>query len=569
MTFRVAQAIAAAGVLFSLIATTHPATADPLSLLHTSGVRIVDAGGHRVTLRGVNIGGWMMLEAWMTPADSSGLPDNYTMIQTLDKRFGVAEEQNLLKTYEKTWITTQDLDNIQAQGLNFIRVPIWWPNFYTLDGKWRPDAFEMLDWIVDEASKRGIYTLIDMHGVFGGESKAQSSGQEDDAYWTNAHDQDATDAMWAKIAEHYKDNPAVMGYDLINEPMNPPATVDVYKAYDRLYKVIRGVDPTHIIVMDSTFGQYSLESMPDPDTRTWTNIIYEIHEYQFAGDQATVEKGAMNRVLNINAHRLWPMPAYIGEFNGFGSGSTGADTWQYILSLYNDDAVNWTMWSYKSTHGNATDDSWGLYTPKNPRPPVPNLQKDDPATIAADWKQWSTANAFTLNPMLGPLLRGGESPFRGIAQSIPGTIPFDTYDNGGPGLGYNSGGATQNAGGVFRTDGIGIETCADTAGHGDGRDVGWTGDGYWMRYTVDVAKAGVYDVDIRASSGVGGGIVHLESTTGADLSAPIKIPNTEGWQNWTDVHAKVNLAAGPQTLEFYEDTGGENLESMTFTPLPS
>ena len=52
--------------------------------------------------------------------------DNYSVIQTLDNRFGVATEQSLIKTYQNNWITTNDLDNIKALGMNYIRLPFWW-----------------------------------------------------------------------------------------------------------------------------------------------------------------------------------------------------------------------------------------------------------------------------------------------------------------------------------------------------------------------------------------------------------------------------------------------------------
>ena len=68
----------------------------------------------------------------MTPADSSGLADEYSIIQKLDSRFGVSTEQSLIKTYRQSWINSQDLDNIKAQGMNVVRVPVWWGDFYPL-----------------------------------------------------------------------------------------------------------------------------------------------------------------------------------------------------------------------------------------------------------------------------------------------------------------------------------------------------------------------------------------------------------------------------------------------------
>lgn len=564
------KSFASIAVVALVLCSALAAVADPaITMLHTSGVHIVDATGRRVRLQGYNLGGWMLIEPWMTPVRAGHDFNNYKIIQLLDQRFGVETEQRLLRTYEENWITTQDLDNIRAQGLNFIRVPIWWLNFETLDGTWRPDGFDMLDWVVREASKRGIYTLIDMHGVVGGEAPVQSSGQADNAYWTNGHDQHETAALWAKIATHYAGNPGVMGYDLINEPFGAPSIDDVHKAYASLYKVIRAVDPDHIIVMDSTYGSFSWDTMPNPATYRWGNIVYEVHEYVFGGDAPAVIKGAQGKVDSINAHREWDVPAYVGEFNNFGSGidtSAGTDTWWRVMSMYNDDGFNWTCWAYKSARAPAPD-TWGLYDPKTPEPPKPDLAHDDAATIEADWKQWTTANAFTINPMTAPIMRGGESPYRGVPQNIPGVIAADTYDNGGPGFGYDAGGSYANQGKTYRYDGVGIQPSTDASGIGDGRDVGWNSAGDWLRYTVDVAKAGDYEVRFRIASGGHGGYLHLEDVDGHARTDTIVVPSTGGWQTWADVTSRVHLAEGIQVIELYVDAGGFNIEDLKFTSL--
>jgi len=63
------------------------------SILSTSGQNIrkqLRPGLNTVPLRGVNLGSWLLMEGWMCPMDSSGLADNYSVIQMLDSRFGVA-----------------------------------------------------------------------------------------------------------------------------------------------------------------------------------------------------------------------------------------------------------------------------------------------------------------------------------------------------------------------------------------------------------------------------------------------------------------------------------------------
>ena len=57
---------------------------------------------------------------------------------------------------------------------------------------------------------------------------------------------------------------------------------------------------------------------------------------------------------------------------------------------------------------------------------------------------------------------------------------------------------------------------------------------------------------------------HVSSSSGADLSGPINIPTTGGWQNWTTVTANLTLEAGQQVLIFDQDNGGWNLNYASF-----
>ncbi len=194
-----------------------------LRLLRTSGTNIVNAGGTVVRLRGLNLGGWFIMEKWMCPLDSGSLPDTYSVITNLDSRFGVATEQSLIRTYQTNWITAADLDNIADAGYNCVRMPVWWGDFYsitnTTSSGWRSDAFTVLDWLVTNCMARGIYVIIDLHGVVGGQSSSDSTGwQNQNQFWTSSLARSQTAYMWSQIAAHYNGNPAVAGYDLINEP---------------------------------------------------------------------------------------------------------------------------------------------------------------------------------------------------------------------------------------------------------------------------------------------------------------------------------------------------------------
>ena len=131
-------------------------------------------------------------------------------------------------------------------------------------------------------------------------------------------------------------------------------------------------------------------------------------------------------------------------------------------------------------------------------------------------------------------------------------MEFENYDGGGQDIAYHDTTAS-NAGGTYRSNAVDIKACTDTGG---GYLVGWTAAGEWLNYTVNVAAAGTYAIDVRlASSGVGG-TFHIE-VNGVDKTGTLAVPNTGGWQNWMTVtKTAVALAAGPQVVRVVMDTIG-------------
>ena len=110
-----------------------------------------------------------------------------------------------------------------------------------------------------------------------------------------------------------------------------------------------------------------------------------------------------------------------------------------------------------------------------------------------------------------------------------------------------------NTGGAFRNTDVDIETTSDTGG---GYDVGWVGAGEWLNYTIDVASAGAYTLEVRVASNGTGGTFHV-NINGVDRTGPLTVPNTGGWQNWTIVtKTGVSLAAGTQVLRLVMDSAG-------------
>jgi hypothetical protein len=153
---------------------------------------------------------------------------------------------------------------------------------------------------------------------------------------------------------------------------------------------------------------------------------------------------------------------------------------------------------------------------------------------------------------------GGSSPFNGTPAPIPGQIDAANFDNGGEGVSYHDSDPS-NAGGQYRQTGVDIEASSE-----GGFDVGWTGAGEWLNYTVNVASAGTYTVQLRVAS-PGGASLHLGFNAASNVWKAVPIPATGGWQAWQTVSVPVTLAAGIQQMTVSFDNGGMNIRSANMT----
>ncbi|KAK1226567.1 hypothetical protein PQX77_010450 [Marasmius sp. AFHP31] len=164
-------------------------------------------------VRGVNLGGWLVLEPWITPSifDNTGddaIVDEYTLGQRrnndemrkiLDNHWNTVSKPPVVPLtackidIESKWITEDDFRNIRAAGLNHVRIPVgYWsvpmtsrdtqestdPSPY-IPGAW-PYLLRGLNW----AATHGVHVIVDLHGAPGSQNGYDNSGQRtDDPRW--------------------------------------------------------------------------------------------------------------------------------------------------------------------------------------------------------------------------------------------------------------------------------------------------------------------------------------------------------------------------------------------------
>ena len=308
-------------------------------------------------LHGVNLGGWLVLEKWMTPSLFQGTKaiDEYTFMQT-------AGAMDKIENHRKTFITESDFKWLHKSGVNAVRIPIgYW--IFEGDGPFAP-AIEYLDWAVKMAEKYQLKILIDLHGHKGSQNGKDHSGQVGKSEWHRHKDyrQESIDTL-EKIARRYYAAKSVWGIEMINEPKFGLVQWKLrwfYKrAYDRLRAVAR---PGTAIVFHDAFTPRLMTGTlwSDPNYPA----VMDIHWYQFGSVWRKREPlaGYFTRVWR----RGWQLlrlqrkqPVIIGEWSivlteEALAGRTKEERQSAFrrhaelqLKTY-DFALGWFYWSYKT-----------------------------------------------------------------------------------------------------------------------------------------------------------------------------------------------------------------------------
>ena len=353
--------------------------------LHCEGKKILNRNDKTVYLRGTNLGGWLLQEEWMAAVKNAD--SQWTILHTLEDRFGYEKARKLIDVFEDHFITENDLDILKNAGFNCLRVPFWYGNFQSDDNgtpiknsEGKTD-FRRLDWVADECAKRDMYIILDMHGVPGHQSIAHHSCRNNhcrlyDETPEGENFRNLAAELWSEIAEHFCGNPVVASYDLMNEPMCDYTGKDkvnkkYWNVYDLIYKAIREKDPDHIITLEAIWTPLDI---PHPSKYGWTNVMYEYHLYE--GNNA--EYAAF---VPFEKVRKFNVPVFIGEF----AICRGKADWESVLKIFNKAGYHWTTWTYKGFCRDGGKSEWFIKCGNNLDNFV-DILNDDYESIEEKWK---------------------------------------------------------------------------------------------------------------------------------------------------------------------------------------
>lgn len=261
-------------------------------------------------VRGVNIGGWLVLEPWITPSifqsvdQSLGIVDEFTLTQKL----GSDAAYNILKPHWDKWCTFDDFQKIAKAGFNTVRIPIGYWAYALYDGEtYTQGAATYLDAAIDWARATGLKIWIDLHGAPGSQNGFDNSGhristpgwQQGD---TVAQTLAVLETITAKYAQpSYQD--VVVAIELLNEPLSSELNEDGLKQFYRDgFGQVRAVSDTPVVLQDGFQPPPSWNGFLSPSDNNAQNVIIDHHEYQvFTNDLVALQPWQHRQLVCNNA----------------------------------------------------------------------------------------------------------------------------------------------------------------------------------------------------------------------------------------------------------------------------
>ena len=365
-----------------------------LPMVTTDGEKLVDEQGNEVIMRGINAGGLFVTEHWMTGFNKSNPKNDYlSLSRTFISRFGEEDTKQLWEEYRSNWWTDEDFENCAEMGINVIRLPFTYMNIdfaaiTDLENAGQSYDFSALDEFVEAAAEHGIYTILDLHGAYGSQNGQDHSGQifdtaEEVTFYENEQLISLTVKLWGALAEHFRTNSNVIGYDILNEPGEKAGLTEKrhWDCFDRIYDAIRATGDRHIVIFESCWDGANL---PQPSEYGWETCIYSFHHY--SGDNISYEQFCESWDSKIAEIESWDfgVPLYMGEFTAYGK---EARWWDYALSLLNEHGWHWTSWTYKVWGSMA----WGVVNVPNDGAYKVNPDDDEYEDILAKFEHLDTS----------------------------------------------------------------------------------------------------------------------------------------------------------------------------------
>ena len=324
-------------VVFLVLLHSTPANSQT-QFVTTHGKQFLTPDGKPLILRGMNLGNWLVPEGYMFKFKSANSP---RLIETvINQLVGEDEARRFWKTYRDKYITGEDIHLLKKLGFNSVRIPFNYRLFVSADdsSKLDGDGYQLLDRVVNWCKQEGLYVILDMHAAPGG----QTGDNIDDSFgypflFESHESQELTVKIWQKIATQFQNEPTVLGYDLLNEPIATHFDANYFNPkleplYRKIVSGIRTVDKNHIIFLGGAQWDGNFKVFGPPFDN---KLAYTFHKYWFTVNQEAIQE-------YVDFRDKYNVPVWMGE--------SGENTDEWISSyrtLLEKHDLGWCFWPYK------------------------------------------------------------------------------------------------------------------------------------------------------------------------------------------------------------------------------
>ena len=369
-------------------ATARQPISDKDFLRAENGGFISDCGAPTV-LRGINLNDDLF---WYKKDDLDESSNTADVFAALEDRFGRYGARQLAQKYNESFITASDIKKISKLGANCVRIPLRYKFLFSKENCKGDIDFEQLDYVIQKCKKAGLYVILDLHSAPGFQNTDSACGKNEESVLFSSTKEgfearNATVRLWTQIAAHYKDEPAVAAYDLLNRPLNRIAEWEgsldtLHKFYRRLLKAIRNVDEKHIIILEAAGTP---DTLPLPEKFNGENIAYGIYSHF----HTTFEiQALLNGIKQFKDSRI---PFIICKLRG-------EENLASSLEAMNDNGISWLAGDYKGS-GLKSAFLYGGSVPEA------DLTFDSYDVIGEKWSKPLSTKNFELNKEMSTVLK--------------------------------------------------------------------------------------------------------------------------------------------------------------------
>jgi len=282
--------------------------------------------------------------------------------------YGPIPKEEDLRTLARQW--GANLVRLQINWVPMGRARVWARDLEAYD-RWLDGILPEIDRGIDLCEKYGVRIALDLHTPPGGRLEGGVC-----PLFSDPRCQDKLVEVWQRLARRYKGRDIIWAYDLVSEPVQPPAGPGVVRWRDlatRVTRAIRQIDPGKPVIFEpGPWGKpegFDALTPLDVDRVIYSFHMYEPHAFTHQGihDSPTgVSYPGMIGGVPWNKERLreamapaidfareFNVQIYVGEFSAI-RWAPGDSAFRYLrdcIDIFEENGWDWSYHAFREWDG--------------------------------------------------------------------------------------------------------------------------------------------------------------------------------------------------------------------------